>query len=272
LDGTGDSILKVDLTTFAVVSQVVVPSTTGPFAIQPTPTGPGNEAWVANGGTEISVVDLGTQSLLSTILTPSIPQGTEPVAGIVFTNSGATALEAVGFYTPDSSGNNGALLVIDAASQQVTSTLPLKTAPTALVMAPDGLTAYILDGGGTLTYYDVLSGTADLSVSTYLPGMSGGYPGAGSQVFIHPDGTRLFWNENYILSVFDLTTRQITNFNSGLPSTSPVSFQLSQDGSIAFMGNGAGNVVFLDTRYGTVINTYQGVAWGTAVFGFNPVN
>ena len=53
----------------------------------------------------------------------------------------------------------------------------LKFVPAALLMAPDGLTAYILSNTGTITYYDVLSGTSDLTVSTYPPGSNAGYPG-----------------------------------------------------------------------------------------------
>ena len=36
LDGLGDSLMAVDMTNFATVSQVVVPSTTGPFGIRPS--------------------------------------------------------------------------------------------------------------------------------------------------------------------------------------------------------------------------------------------
>jgi hypothetical protein len=133
-------------------------------------------------------------------------------------------------------------------------------------MAPDGLTAYLLSNAGEITYYDVLSGTADLSVSTYTPGMSGGYPGLGTSVFIHPDGTRLFWNVGTQLDVFDLTTRKVTNqFNSGLPTTSAASIQMSQDGSTVWFANGAGNLAIVDTRYGNVLGQLT-ASPGTAVY------
>lgn len=257
LDGLGDSLYEFDLTTFGVLGQVVVPSTSGPLGVRPAATGDANEVWVANGGAGVSVADLSAQGVIATIPTPSIPVAVAP-AGIVFTNSGDTALYAVGYYSPDASGNNGALVVFDAVNRKVTATLPLKYAPTALVMAPDGLTAYLLSNSGMITYYDVLSGTADLSASTYTPGLAGGYPGASSAVFIHPDGTRLFWNVGYMLTAFDLTTRKIAGyFNSGLPSTSGSSIQMSQDGSTIWFANGPGNVVILDTRYGNILATYQ---------------
>jgi hypothetical protein len=232
LDGAGSSsMVAIDLTNPGVIGHVTVPSVAGPFGIRPSATGPANEVWTANGGLEVSVVDFGSQTLLANILTPSIPQAVAPT-GIVFTNGGATALEAVSYYSPDSAGNNGALLVFNAVSRTVTSTLLLKNAPGAIVIAPDGLTAYIMTSAG-VTYYDVLSGTADLTASTYTSGLGGGY--GGGPVFIHPDGTRLFWNTNYILNVFDLTTRRVTNlFNSGLPSTAGSAMTVSQDGARAY--------------------------------------
>jgi hypothetical protein len=256
LDGLTYNALKLDLGTQQVVSQVVVPSTSGPLGIRPTATGPQHEIWVANAGLEVTVADFATQSVVTNILTPSVPQACVPV-GIVFTNDGATALEAFQFFSPDSAGNNGALISFDAVNRKVTSTLLLKTGPAALVMAPDGLTAYLLSNNGQITYYDVLSGTADLSVSTFTPGLAGGYPGSSANVFVHPDGTRLFWNTNALLVAFDLNTHKIAyQLSSGLPSTSPVSMQMAQDGSTIWMTNGLGTVAVYDVRSGNIFGTF----------------
>jgi hypothetical protein len=256
LDGLGNTAIAFDLTTNTIVSQVAVPSTTGPLGIRPVSAGQQNEIWVANGGLEVTVVDLAGQKVVTNILTPSIPRAST-VAAIAFTNDGGTAFEAVGFSSPDSSGNNGALLVLDAVNRVVTSTFPLKNAPTAMVMAPDSSTVYLLSGSGMLTYYDVLSGTADLSLSTYTPGLPGGYPGSFAQVFIHPDGTRLFWNVNYLLVVFDLTIHKITaTVNTGLPSTSATTMQMSQDGSTLWLANAPGAVAAYDTRSAVVLGTF----------------
>ena len=89
---------------------------------------------------------------------------------------------------------------LDAVKRVVKSTFPLKYAPAAVLMASDALTTYLLSGTtGELTCYDVLSGTADLSVSTYTPGTDEGYQ--GGNVFVHPDGTRLFWSVGTNLEV-----------------------------------------------------------------------
>jgi hypothetical protein len=255
-DGITNNIVDVDLTTNAILSQVTIPTSTqvSVFGIVPSVMGASNEVWALSSDQGIFIVDTGAGKLTANIPIPSLVVGNTVPAAIVFTKSGNTALYAVSYYTPDSSGNNGALLVFDVASRTLRSTLLLKYAPTALVMAPDGLTAYLLSNAGEITYYDVLSGTADLSASTYTPGMSGGYPGLGTLVFIHPDGTRLFWNVGTQLDVFDLTTRKVTNqFNSGLPTTSAASIQMSQDGSTVWFANGAGNLAIVDTRYGNVL-------------------
>lgn len=268
LDGFTNVLVAFDLTTQTTVSSVVVPSTVGPFGIRPSATGASNEVWVANGGSGVSVADLRAQSVVATIATPSIPQAVSiATPGIGFTNDGTKAFEAVRYDSADSAGNNGALLVIDAVNRVVTSTLLLKNGPSALLMAPDGLTAYILSSSGTITYYDVLSGTADLTVSTYTPGSNGGYPGAGSAVAIHPDGTRIFWNAGVYLAVFNLTTRSVTNmFNSGLPTTVGRTFSLSQDGGRAYFSDPQGDVAVVDTLNGVILDSYNTGA-ATSIFG-----
>ncbi len=250
LDGLGNTIVAVDTATLMIVSQVVVPNTSGPFGLRPSSTGPVTEAWVANGGTEVSVVNLSAQQLVTNIMTPSLPAATP--TGIVFTPDGQTAFEAVKYFSPDASGNNGALVTFNAAARTVTATLPLKYGPNAVVIAPDGLTVYLLSSdNGELTYYDVLSGTADLSVSTYTPGQSGGYPGFGA--FIHPDGTRLLWNINYLLIEFNINSRTTTQFNSGLPSTAGPAMSMSQDGGQVYFYDGAGDIVCMDTTTGNIL-------------------
>ena len=262
-DGLSYNIVEFDLTTFAMTSSVTLPPQARAFGVRPTATGPANEVWTAHGGTvnEISICDLGAQSVLATIPTPSLdPNNTVPV-GVVFTSSGLNALYAVSYYTPDSAGNNGTLLVFDAVGRTLTSTLLLKYAPTSVLMAPDGLTAYLIqnsNSGAVVSYYDMLSGTADLTASLEPPGVSTGYSGIGS-VFIHPDGTRLFWNVGPNLSVFNLTTRQVTNsFSSGLATGSAVLIRMSQDGSSMWFNSALGKVVILDTLNGNILGTYQG--------------
>jgi hypothetical protein len=265
VDGLTGNVMKFDLTTGIIVNQVLPPVTAiGPVGLRPSSAGSTNEVWVANQTPQITVVDVGAQTVLANIATPSIPSAFVPV-GVVFTNSGNTAFEAVSYSSPDSSGNLGALVILDAVNRIVKSTFPLKYAPTAVLMAPDALSIYLLsETNGELTYYDVLSGTADLSVSTYTPGFNNGY--SGGNAFVHPDGTRLFWNSGPNLEVFDLTRRLVTStFPSGLPSGSGVTLEVSQDGSTALLANGQGTIVAVDTQFGLVLGTSQN---STATQGF----
>jgi DNA-binding beta-propeller fold protein YncE len=270
VDGFGTGLIAVDLAALTFTSQVAaIPMGAGPLAIRPSSAGSSNEIWVAEYGA-VAVVDLAGKTVAANISIPSIPVAVAP-AGIVFTPDGATAFEAFGYGSPDSSGNNGALIVMNAATRTVSATLPLKIQPTAVLMAPDDSTVYILSASGTLTYYDVLSGTADLTVSTYAPGSNAGYVGASS-VAIHPDGTRLFWNVGVYLVTFDLATHRVTNqFNSGLSTSVSHIFSLSQDGEFVFFSGLDGNVAILDTFDGTVVATFSNMGFPTSVFGGPPI-
>jgi hypothetical protein len=76
-------------------------------------------------------------------------------------------------------------------------------------------------------------------------------------VFVHPDGTRLFWNVGYLIVSFDLTSRAITAVvNTGLPSTSATNLQMSQDGSTIWLANGLGTVAAYDIRSAVLLGTF----------------
>ncbi len=274
-DSLTNYMVNLDLTTGAIINQVFVPFSvlvTG-FSVRPNSTGTEHEVWAVS-STEITIVDVGTGTLSASI--PLASSNANGVTNTGFSRDGATFFYAIPLVKPDSAGNNATLMIFDAASRKLTSTLPLKAVPQALVVAPDGLTVYILSGSdnGSVTYYDVLSGTADLSAQIYTPGDPYYFQGQGP-VIIHPDGTRLFWNipffapsgvaDGGIIQVFDLTTRQITNsFPYGLPiGTMPGTFQMSQDGStviVTYRGSATvpGGAIVMEARYGNIMGTIPG--------------
>ncbi|MEP7353937.1 MAG: hypothetical protein ABI824_11960 [Acidobacteriota bacterium] len=270
LDGLGNTLMAMDMSNLQIISNVVVPSTVGPLGIRPSATLPQNEVWVANGGTAVTVSDLGTQQVVTNILTPQLPVGLA-TAGIVFTKDGKTAFEAVKFFSPDASGNQGALVAFDAVNRKVTSTLLFKFQPVAILAAPDGYSLYLLNADSTITYYDILSGTADLTISTFTPGKSGGFNPAG-QVYVHPDGTRLLWSSGGNLEVFDLTTRKVIHqFSFGLPSTIAASaaMTMSQDGNRVYISDSLGDVITMETDAGGILMT-SNTGTATSVFGGPP--
>jgi hypothetical protein len=85
---------------------------------------------------------------------------------VVFSNTGTQVFELI-----DTTANSGSgvLVVLDAVGRIVSNTLAIPFSPTALLMAPDGFNAYVIGQGeaGTykILYYDLLSGTADLTVT-----------------------------------------------------------------------------------------------------------
>lgn len=251
-DGLANSMDVIDLTSGAIVSQIPFFNygTASNFAVRPTASGPENEIWVNNiDAQNILVMNLGSQSVVTTIPMPANLYE----LNIVFTISGNTALVSAIYGTPDSAGNTAAILAFDATTRTLLSTLPLKNIPFNMLMAPDGLTAYLL-ASSTITYYDVLSGTADLTAPFQYYGFYGYTPA----VFIHPDGTRLFLDQG-ALAVFDLTTRQFTNtFSYNLAKgASTLSVHMSQDGSTVWVSDSLNNVTILDTHYGNIMGTYQ---------------
>jgi len=269
LDGFTNFLDLFDLTTFGMIAQVTVPSTSGPLAVRHAAAGPENEVWTGNPGVGVTVSDLGAGTVLANIATPSIPVASTPI-GIGFTNDGSVALEVIAFGSPDSAGNNGALVVFDAVNRTVTSTLLLKDTPAQFLMGPDSLNAYILNSTGTITYYDVLSGTADLTLSTYTPGANDGFE--SGDAFIHPDGTRIFWLVGAVVEVFDINGHKVINqFNSTLPSMSGSSMRMSQDGSFLYVGNGQGLNVVIDTVFGNILSS-SNTGGPTLTFGGLPVN
>ncbi len=279
VDELGAGLVQVDLATLTAMNPMALPPDVTNFAIRPGATGPAKEVWTVSYPLGVSILDLGTGTQSATIPVPLLSTNnvnTVPSNQTIgFTSDGATFFYAVPYLKPDSAGNNGALLVFDAASRTLTATLLLKAAPAVLVMAPDGLTAYLLSGvgNGNITYYDVLSGTADLSAQLFTPGTFFSFNGIGP-VFSHPDGTRLFWNSPFLaannapgggeIQVFDLITRQISkSFTYSLPvGTNPLTFQMSQDGAtftVTYAGFGAvaGGMVVMDSLKGNILATSQ---------------
>jgi hypothetical protein len=50
----------------------------------------------------------------------------------------------------------------------------------------------------------------------------------------------------------------VTNpFDSGPPTSSAASIEMSQDGSMVWFANALGNIAMLDTNSGTVVGTFQ---------------
>jgi hypothetical protein len=112
LDGLSGNILQFDLATATVISQVSPPQTAiGPLAIRPSLMSSQNEVWVANGRSQVTVLNMGAQTVAANIPTPSVPSGATP-SGIVFDNCGGAAFEAFRLSSPDGPATAGCWLYL----------------------------------------------------------------------------------------------------------------------------------------------------------------
>jgi hypothetical protein len=285
LNGTGNnSVFLRDLKTFAASNTVLLPDgMSQTFGVRPVSTGVAREVWthhstITGTGGQMLVTDLasGRNAATISINTPRNFSADQ----ILFSNSGKTAYVVCREQDADATGDFAALRIFDADARTLKSTarLPLVQVDFAM-MAPDGLTIYLIGKGSLgreqITYYDVLSGTAELSVFAQEP--LAGAVGLFNPLFpldkpqLHPDGNRLFILHNfqvraasidsaYAVSVFDLAQRKVA-------SKFPLTFanggkgrkmELSQDGTQLTILSDKGEVQFMDPISGLVFGGFQG--------------
>ncbi len=257
LDGYSDNrLLFLDLKTFEITNPVTVPNGARLFAMRPSAVGPSNEAWTAHAGigNQITIANLDTSHVEGAIPTNlNVTTNDFAPVNIVFSNSGKTAYYTIRYLNPDANGNRGAMLIFDADTRTLKSTVLLSNRPDAFLMAPDGLTAYLI-GDRKIVYYDVLSGTSDLVAS---------FPGdllSPYQMFAHPDGNRIFFFETApnSIAVFDLSQRKVVNqFPIAFPIGQPLRLFLNQDGSQLDVVSNKGEGQSINPISGKVVNTFQ---------------
>lgn len=174
LDGKSNNrVATINLSTFATKFSVDLDSFRGAFALQYTPSGNLSQAWVPTfsptAAFKMSVVNLTSGAIVTQIPTP-VAAGKifKDLTALLFSSSGNTAFAAI-----QHNDGTGALVLYDTASYTVKSTLPLDFQPDAAFLSPNGSTIYLVGnapaGNKQVVYYDLLSGTADLSVILRFP-------------------------------------------------------------------------------------------------------
>jgi hypothetical protein len=253
LDGKSNNrIVSINLSTFTPKYSADLDSLRATFGLRPSATGNSTEAWVptfkVGTGAQMSVVNLVSGAVETKIPTPvdGSPQT------VVFSNSGNTVFETVSL--PES---GGALVVFDAATRTVKNTVPFPFPPTGTLMAPDGSTLYVIGSGPTgryqILYYDVLSGTADLTVT--LPFADNLF----SPYAMHPNG-KIYGQNSGKVFVYDPQARKVVSkFDLGLAANRfLLNMQLSPDGrqlyalddSVLKTPASPGNIYLLDAITG----------------------
>lgn len=243
LDGLGDNRLAtIDLSTFATRFSATLPAGVRSLGLRPAASGPSIEAWVAHSqiGNQISIVNHQTGAITGQIPT-KLDESVESV-GLVFSTSGQTAFQAVNFFN-QALPAPGSLLVFDTAARKITNTLPLPFRPQGILISPDGSTVYVV-GDEKIAYYDLLSGTADLTAS---------FPYFYGAPLIHPNGSRIYALQGDQVAVFDPQSRRtVATFKLGFaqPRDSGTMMQLSQDGLLLSIMSYQRDSVVLDAVTG----------------------
>ena len=253
LDAKSDNrMVTINLSTFTAKYSATLADGVRNFGLRPSVSGPSAEAWVAhsNIGTLFTVVNLDSGAIVGKV--PTTLTG-EP-RGVVFSNSGNTAFEILQNVDLRGPTDSGTLVVLDTATRAIKNTLPIPFGPGAILISPDGATVYVIAaGGGKILYYDLLSGTAALTVT--LPTADTFF----GPYLIHPNGSRIYGRFDGRILVFDPQVRKVVaKYNLGLaPFVNVTNMQLSPDGTKLFVlddaerhGQPVNNIFVLDAVTG----------------------
>jgi YVTN family beta-propeller protein/autotransporter-associated beta strand protein len=183
------------------------------------------------GGTSVSVINTGTNTVVATI-----NAGLSPF-GVAVSPDGTRA-----YVTNDGSNN---VSVINTGTNMVVATINVGTNPLGVAVSPDGTRAYVTNGGGTVSVIDTASNTVVATVGV------GNTPLA---VAFSPDGTKAYVTNSLgnSVSVIDTASSTVVATIAGFGGPAGVAF--SPDGTRAYVTNNAnGNVSVIDTATNTVV-------------------
>ena len=143
---------------------------------------------------------------------------------------------------------SNSVAVIDSATKQVTTKIPVGMNPLRLAMTPDGLKAYVSNGqSGTVSVID----TVNRSVTVTIPTLHGN----PQEITVSPDGGRVFVvhqspGGGFVTVINTATDSLITNVP--VPGNNARDVLVTPDGRFAYVANySAGMASVIDTA------TYQ---------------
>ncbi|MBL7753368.1 MAG: beta-propeller fold lactonase family protein, partial [Chitinophagaceae bacterium] len=195
-----------------------------------------------SGSNNVSVVDVASQSVISTI-----PVGNAPRCVAIIGRLHRA-------YITNVSG--ASVSVINITNNTVIATIPVGAGASGAVASPDGNTVYISNGSaGTVS---VINTNTNAVTATISVGTSPFYEA------ISPDGTKLYVSNGVsnTVSVINTSTNSVIHTISGL--TSPRNLVTNADGSLLYVTNSAAATV-------SVINTSTYAITTTLTVGTTPV-
>ncbi|WP_374473684.1 hypothetical protein [Arenimonas sp.] len=194
-------------------------------------------AYVPNyGGTDVSVVDGATHTVVATVEVGVNPLGVAPTPDgrlVFITNS-----------------NDRSVSVIDTGTAVVVETLSFGVDPQGVVVSPDSSRAYITLENGELMVVD----TTTLSVEDSAVVGSSLY-----QPAISPDGSTLFISSYYQDSVFVVDASSLTVLATLAGINDPRMVLVSNDGAWVYVASDFAGVVVIDAASHTVSRTISGI-------------
>ena len=137
------------------------------------PAAPARLAVVANGKTQVKVVDLGRKKVVA-----------RPDVGLP-ARAVALSLDGLRAYVVASGSTAGRLAAIDLVSRTVVASIPVPPGARGVAIAPDGSRAYVTSGGrqGKVTVVDLVTGAPVAEIATSKR------PAA---IALSPDGSRAY--------------------------------------------------------------------------------
>lgn len=207
------------------------------------------EVYVAHsgGGSQISVISTREDRLLANFQLRLSPQ--DAIVNLMFSNDGRLAWLVA--RNPDSTTERGKVLVLDCANRQVLNSINLGTnTPSAAALNPENnlllLYGTSLSSAGvaeaSLLAFDTITNTT-FPLTTGLADLS---PVPPTEMFFHPDGTRLYWLQQGTATIdqYDLGARRVTR-RIPLPRTSIVqSMDVAPTGDFAIVRDTNGTLSY----------------------------
>lgn len=241
----------------AVGRAVAIPLNASLIAQRPN----SEEVFVAHsgGGSQISVISTREDRLLANFQLLLNPQ--ESIVSLNFSNDGRFAWLVA--RNPNSASERGKVLIIGCATRQVLNTLSLgANTPSAAALNPEGNLLLIqgtsINSSGapeaSMLAFDIITSTT----SQLTLGLADLSPTLPTEMFWHPDGTRLFWIQQQTSTIeqYEIGARRVTR-RIAIPRTSIIqAMDLSPTGEYAIVRDTNGTLsYYLDLETGEVMDS-----------------
>lgn len=197
-------------------------------------TADAQKAYIPQGGDDVSVLDVATNTVIGNISTPA---GSGPV-GVAFSPNGQRACLA------NYGGNS--ITLVDVTTDEIITTVPGFNLPQNAAFSLDGSTLYVANSGGpNVMIVDMVTYTIIDSIAV------GGFP---IGMDLSPDGSTLYVAGSGAVSVISTATN--TEVASVPVGASPEDLQITPDGSTVYVSDWNENhVKVISTATNTLITT-----------------